>query len=153
MLRSVRMAGMCAVLLFGGLLVIAAADSSFIVLPSTKIDENLLRKAQSIASDLLTGWREGKFQHLSDDFSLEMMAGLPPEDQKKAYDSLRVLFGHFESLRFAEALMSPRLPGAVMFRFRGTFSGTKDNPEIRVVITDEGKITGFWVKHWVDQVQ
>ncbi len=153
MVRSVRMAGICTALLFAGLIVSAAAESSFIVLPSTKIDQTLLKKAQNVATDLLTGWREGKFQHLSDDFSLEMIAGLPPEDQQKAYDSLRVLFGHFESLTFAEALISPRLPGAVMFRFKGTFSGTKDNPEIRVVITDDGKIGGFWVKHWLDELQ
>jgi hypothetical protein len=153
MLRSVRMVSICPALLFVGLVTLAAADSSFIVLPSEKIDENLLKKAEKVVSDLLSGWREGTFHHLSDDFSLEMIAGLPPEDQRKAYDSLRMLFGHFESLRFAEALISPRLPGAVMFRFKGTFSGTKDHPEIRVVVTDEGKITGFWVKHWADELE
>ena len=153
MQQSFRMVGVCTALLIGGLFLLAAADSTFIVLPSAKIDQKLLKKAEKIASDVLSGWREGKFQHLSDDFSLEMIAGLPPYDQEKAYESLRMLFGHFVSLRFAEALISPILPDAVVFRFRGTFSGTEDHPEIRVVITKDGKITGLWVKHWTDEIQ
>jgi len=151
-LRSYLLAAGCLGLLIGFTLPAVATDSAFYPLPQSKVDPAMKNRAQQVIADLLTAWRDGKFEGLPDDFSLDLMSALPPSDQKKAYDAIRVLFGHFISLTFAEALVSPKYPDAVMFRFKGTFSATDDHPEIRVLMSNEGQVVGFWVRHWLDEV-
>lgn len=151
-LRVGMAAGVWAVLFFVGIQADVSAKSLFQTLPDSKVDQALKSKARQVAADLLTRWRDGKFEPLADDFTLDLSVRLPPADQEKACNRLRALFGDFRSLVFIEAVASPGLPGYVMFRFKGTFSGAKANPEIRVLMNDEAKVTGFWVKHWQDEV-
>jgi len=128
------------------------ATSPFQPMPEVKVNQAHKEKARQVAGALLTAWREGRFEPLSDDFTLEMAQGLPPEDQKKAHASLRALFGDFVSLEFFEAVTSLTLPDCVMYRFKGTFSSTDARPEVRVLMDDEGTVAGFWVMHWKDEV-
>ncbi len=128
----------------------AFAGSVFLPLDQSRLDRRQIEKAQRVAGELLANWAEGRFRQLSDDFSLEMIARLPPDDQRKAADSLRGLFGNFQAMSFAEAMISPTIPGCVMYRFRGSFSATEAKPEIRVLMNSEGRVVGFWVRHWMD---
>jgi hypothetical protein len=129
------------------------AASDFMPIAPDKLNQVSRDKAQQVATDLLAGWRDGKFRKLTGDFTTEMIAKLPPEDQKKAYDALRSLFGDFRSLKFVEAASSPQIPGYTAYRFKGTFSAVEANPEVRVMLDGEGKVAGFWVRHWMDEIQ
>ena len=143
----------CLIFLLCGMIDPAFPDSSFTWLPQTRVNKAMKERARQVVDALLTGWREGRFEPLSDDFSLEMNMALPPADQQKAYEGLRALFGDYRSMVFVEALVSPKYPDSVMYRFKGTFSATKANPEIRVILNGDGTVTGFWVKHWQDEVR
>lgn len=131
----------------------AGAVSMFLPVPPQEVDQAAQKKAMRAADRLLAGWRDGKFEPLPDDFTVEMATSFPPEDQQAAYNNLKALFGEFRSLAFAEAVMSPMLPGHIMYRFRGKFSATNADPEIRVLMNNAGKIAGFWVRHWMDEVR
>jgi hypothetical protein len=135
-----------------GVLVSVQAGAAFFPIPDDKIDREEESKARRIAAQLLNKWNEGKFEPLSDDFALTFAQALPPEDQEKAHNQLRAIFGDFRSLAFVEALSSLKLPLLTMYRYRGVFSATGANPEIRLVMDEEGKVAGFWVKHWQDDV-
>ncbi|MCA1960432.1 MAG: DUF3887 domain-containing protein [Desulfomonile sp.] len=130
----------------------SAALSMFLPIPPRQVDQAAKAKAQQAAERLLTGWREGKFAPLPDEFTVEMAANFPPEDQQAAHNNLKALFGELRSLEFAEAVSSPTLAGHVIYRFRGKFSATDADPEVRVLMNNEGKIAGFWVRHWMDEV-
>lgn len=131
----------------------SGAVSMFLPVPPQQIDQTAKTKAMQVAQRLLTGWREGKFQPLPEDFTVEMISGFPPQDQQAAYNNLKALFGEFHSLEFVEAVTSPMLPGHVLFRFRGKFSATAADPEVRVMMSAEKKVAGFWVRHWMDEVR
>ncbi len=152
-LRSDTIATVLGLLLLAGAICDGTASSVYVPVPADRVNQAEKTRVEYLATDLLNTWREGKFKALSNDFSLQMSAGLPPGDQEKAYESLRALFGDFRALRFVETVTSPAMPGYVYYRFRGKFSSTTSDPEIRVLVDGDGKIAGFWVRHWLDEVR
>jgi hypothetical protein len=42
---------------------------------------------------------------------------------------------------------------STVYRFKGTYSRTSEQPEIRVVFDSQGKISGLWLKPWRDEIQ
>jgi hypothetical protein len=130
-----------------------SAESVFKPISPAKIDQTAKKNAERVAIDLLTKWRENKFEPLSDAFSPRMKRALTPDAQEDACAGLKALFGTFRSLSFAEAVASKNLPDLVVYRFRGDFSGAKKKPEIRVVIDNKGKVSGFWIKHWRKEIR
>ena len=149
-----------------GVILVVFATVSFVVAPGSsiamapfkpiapsQIDQSEVDKARRIAETTLTNWREGKFEPRGAEFTDAMKKASTPAKQKKAYQSIKKLFGDFQSLKFAEAVASKDAPGLILYRFRGKFSETDDKPEIRVVINKEGKVAGFWIKPWLKIVQ
>jgi hypothetical protein len=118
-----------------------------------KVDATQREKAARIANDLLAGWREKRFRWLPDDFSLEMIRGLPPADQEKAQDTLRFLFGDFQRLEYVEAYASTASPSVAAYRFKGIFSAANSPPEVRVSFGPGGRIIVFLVRHWKDELE
>jgi len=113
------------------LLIAAVRDSTavsmFLPIPPRQVDQASKAKAQQAAERLLGGWREGKFAPLSDEFTFEMGAGFPPEDQQAAYNNLKALFGELRSLEFVEAVTSPTLAGHVIYRLKAN-----SQPRVRI---------------------
>jgi hypothetical protein len=134
--------------LLGGTLFPAFAESVYTALPEAKVDQARKAFIEKTALGLLTAWAEGKFAALPDSFTTKMIKELTPEVQKAAYAKIQKAFGDFKSMTFAEAGTSPKVPGAVIYRFKATFSMAKDKPEIRVVANDKGKIEGLFVLKW-----
>jgi len=151
-LKWVPVAVFAAVMLLVGTMTAVTAESPFKPIPASEVDQAQRDKARRIAAATLKGWSEGKFEPLSDDFTSEMKKALTPAAQRNSYLTTKPLFGDFRDQEFVEAVASPNLPEYVLYRFRGTFSGTKEKPEIRVVINGEGKVAGFWIKHWRKEV-
>ncbi len=138
----------CAMFLLGGTLFRAFAEPVYKALPDTKVNKAQETSAEKAAMGLLTAWSKGKFETLPDSFSAKMMKELTPDAQKAAYAKVKGAFGDFKSMTFAEAGTSPKVPGAVIYRFKGTFSKAKDQPEVRVVVNGKGKVEGLFVVKW-----
>ncbi len=126
-----------------------AAAQSFNPVP--QVDEAQKTKAAQAATTTLSNWYNGKFAPLSDDFTQQMKERVPPEAQKQVVTELKETLGDFQSMDFAQALVSPSMPGIVVYRFKGKFS--KESAEIRVVLDQQGKVAGFWVKPWQQKMQ
>jgi hypothetical protein len=57
-------------------------------------------------------------------------------------------------MTFVEALTARFfIPRGTVYRFRGTYSRTTAQPEIRVVYDPAGKVSGLWIKPWKDEIQ
>lgn len=142
----------CVTLLVIATMGLAARTAKYQRVAEDKVNTEQRDRARTIASDLLTGWREGKYVPFPDDFDEEVKKISTPEAQKKAADEIKKLFGDYQGLEYAETAASMLLPGMVFYRFKGTFSKAKESPEVLVVFDGTGKITGFWVKPWEKDV-
>jgi hypothetical protein len=129
------------------------ALSVFSPVPANQINQAERDKAQQIADALWSTWRSGKFEPLSDAFTSQMRQSMTPEVQQAAYGQTKEMFGDYKNLSFAQAVASPIMPGATVYRFRATFSGSAERPEIRVVMDKQGKVSGFWIKPWAEELQ
>ena len=128
-------------------------ESPFKPIPASALDQTQLQTAERVGFRTLSGWRDGTFEPLSDDFTQQMKDALPSRTQREAYGQIKAGFGDFQSMEFAEAVASEELPNMVVYRFRGTFSETKSRPEVRVVLDGHNKVSGFWCKLWMDTLQ
>ncbi len=129
-------------------------ESPFKPISAEELDPTQLQTAERAAFRTLSGWRDDRFEPLSDDFTQQIKDALDSRRQRKVYADIEGLFGDFESMEFAEAVAAEEYPNMTIYRFRGTFSATKKSgPEIRVVLDGHNKISGFWCKPWADTVQ
>ena len=115
-----------AVVLVAGIAMSAHALAPFKPIPADQVNKGDLEKAHRIAETTLSNWRDGKFEPRSDEFTQAMKEASTPAKQKAAYQSIKDLFGDFKSLTYVEAVASKDAPGIVVYRFRGTFSGTDE---------------------------
>lgn len=152
--------GRCFGVVFSGVIVVLLmavtwiwAQSLFHPVPANQVNLSERDKALQIADSLWRTWRSNKFQPLSASFTSEMRQAMTPEVQQSAYVQAKEMFGDYKNLSFAEAVTSPIFPGATVYRFRGSFSKSAEMPEIRVVMDKEGKVSGFWIKPWAEQLQ
>lgn len=104
--------------------------------------------AEGIAKDLMASWSNGRFSPLGNKANVVMQSLLTPKRQEETYQAVSDLFGTYESITFIEACGPTRgLPSAV-YRFKARFSNSDEWPEIRIVIDEAGKLSGFWIKPW-----
>ena len=138
----------CALVAIGGIFHAASAKSVYRVIPEAQVNKAQSEAAQRTAAALLKSWSTGNIQQLPDTCSARMREALTPKAQKAAYAKIRKIFGEFKSMTFVEAGTSPKAPGAVLYRFKGTFGKAKKEPEIRVVVNDKGTVIGLFVVKW-----
>jgi hypothetical protein len=117
------------------------------------VNKEELEKARRIAENTLSNWREGKYEPRTDEFTAAMKKASTPARQEAAYQSIKDLFGDYQSLTYVEAVASQDMPQLTIYRFRGAFSAAEKKPEIRVVMNHEGKVAGFWIKPWKDELK
>ncbi len=142
-----------ALVLVAGMVMSAQAQPVFKPVPSDQVNKAELEKARRIADTTLSNWRDGKFEPRSDEFTEAMKTASTPDRQKMSYEAIKDMFGDYRSLDYVEAVTSKDVPGLIVYRFRGTFSGSDTKPEIRVVMNREGKVAGFWIKPWSAQLK
>ena len=99
-------------------------------------------------------WQKGIFKPVGDEFTPEMQKGLSPSLQKQSFEQIKAMFGDFQGMTFVEALTARFLfPKGTIYRFKGSYSETSEQPEIRVVFDSQGKISGLLLKPWMDELQ
>jgi hypothetical protein len=134
----------------------AAEASSFLFkdIPQSRVNSAEVEQGRQIVTSLYAKWQVGTFEPVSEEFSAEMQKGLTPQLQQQAFQQIRGMFGDYQGLTFVEA-MAPRFffPRGTVYRFKGKYSKTSDQPEIRVVFDSGGKVSGLWIKPWNDELQ
>ena len=134
-------------------LVVTGCGSRFRKLPESEVDAEMKLVAERIATNILESQRDGRFEPLGDEATAAMRSALTPKKQKEAYETIKGMFGDFQSMEYVETWVPTDGSLLVIYRFKGHFSKSKARPEIRVVMDGEGKLTGFWIKPWRARVQ
>ncbi|HMK35407.1 MAG TPA: hypothetical protein VK463_10095 [Desulfomonilaceae bacterium] len=133
-----------------------AVASSFLFskVPQSEVNAEHVEKASQIVGSLYAKWQNGQFKPVGDEFTAEMRKGLSPELQKQSFEQIRSMFGDYQGMTFVEALTARFfIPTGTVYRLKGTYSRTSEQPEVRVVFDSEGKISGLWLKPWRDEMQ
>ena len=132
---------------------VAITQQSYEKLPETGISQTELRQAISLGEKLLLGQKSGNIYILSEDEAIpEVAKGLTEGVQQSSYENIRSMYGEYESMQFAEAWKLEADQFYTIYRFKGTFGATSDKPEIRMVLDREGKLAGFWIRPWEDDM-
>lgn len=130
------------------------SQHQFIKLEPDQLSETNVKTAQDLAGKLLNGQKTGNIYLLNEEEATpEMVKGLTEAMQVSSYENIKQLFGDFVSLKFVEAWTLKTSEQYFVYRFKGSFSETKDTPEVRVVMNEAGKISGFWLRPWQDEME
>lgn len=152
--RNVAVIFVAAVALFAVGKDAVAQSFLFKNIPASEIDKAQVEDAQHIVNALYEKWQAGTFEPVSDQFTAEMKKGLTPELQEQSFRQIKGMFGDYRGMKFVEALSARFLfPRGTIYRFKGSYSGTSQQPEIRVVFDSDGKVSGLWLKPWRDEIQ
>lgn len=133
-------------------LVFAVYGQSFTKLDDNKIDTRQMESSRKFANAYFSKQISGSFYHFSQDEATEdMIRLLTAEKQKQAYAQVISGFGEFKSLAYAQT-WSDSNSKMMIYRFSGIF-GDGNKLEIRVVLDQQGKIAGFFIKPWAENLQ
>ncbi len=129
-----------------------ACSSNITRLSETEIEQTEVEKALTFANRYMEAQVKGSWYRFSDEATPEMINLLSETTQKNVAQSVQQQFGHFESLEFAEA-WAQQDALLTVYRFKAQFSQSNKKVELRVVLDQNEKIAGFWIKPWMDVLQ
>ena len=118
---------------------------------SAPVQSEQHHQAARLATQILQAHEQGRFEALGPEATEGFRKAFTAEIQRHSYQQLRQLFGTFEGLDFVESRSIESQPHLLIHRFRGRYSTA--SPEVRVVLDQDGKLTGLWIKPWQDQMQ
>ena len=121
-------------------------------LASAPVQSEQRHLAAQLATQILQAHEQGRFEALGPEKATESVRkAFTAEFQRHLHQKSRQLFGTFEGLDFVETRFMESLPHLLAHRFKGRYSTT--SPEVRVVLDQDGKLDGLWIKPWQDQMQ
>jgi hypothetical protein len=133
---------------------VEASSLLFKKIPAPAINSEQVEEARRIVDALYARWQEGVFEPVSGEFTAEMQKGLTPQLQEQSFKQIKGMFGDFRGLDFVEVLTARFFfPRGIVYRFKGSYSRSSEQPEIRVVFDSAGKVSGLWLKPWHDELQ
>ncbi|MBI3205203.1 MAG: hypothetical protein HYZ29_26930 [Myxococcales bacterium] len=117
-----------------------------------RVDATKKASAEAIGTKILTAWAKDEYPLLGEEAAEPFRKAHNAEDAQRAADkSIEKELGSFLSMAYHETLRTK--DGKMdVFRFKATFDKSKVASEVRVVFDAQGKLTGFWVKPWKDQL-
>ena len=107
--------------------------------------------AAQLATQILQAHEQGRFEALGPEATESFRKAFTAEIQRHSYQQLRQLFGTFEGLYFVETRSIKGQPHLLIHRFKGRYSTA--SPEVRVVLDQDGKLVGLWIKPYQEQMQ
>jgi hypothetical protein len=141
--------------LISGLLLLmslALSGQDFKKIDEKNIDPKQKEFARKFACDYFSRQVSGSsYQFRTDEATDEMIKSLTPEKQKEVYNQLKSAFGAYKSLDYSQAWLESNSK-IIIYRFKSLF-GDSNQMEIRVVMNDKGKIAGFFIKPWAENLQ
>ena len=129
---------------------VTSCSQDYEKLDTADIDEKKVKIAQDFATSYFTNLKNGTIYEFKDKAIEAIVTNQTPENQKAVYKQLKVKFGDFKSLAFSEVWCPVAAPSHHIIRFKSDFSESSKKLEIRVVVNESDKISGFWVKPWSD---
>ena len=133
----------------------------FFILPAAQSQEKgdeppndpNIKLAGQLAEKIMDGMKSGNIYLLNEQQATPAtVKGLNRQTQLAVYKQISDEFGEYKHLTFVESIPVGEAEPYMMYRFRGTFSKAKQGPEIRVVISDDRKLAGFWIIPWKDEI-
>lgn len=128
-------------------LAITYVDSEGVLLkhtPAADADTGSIERARLVWDSLYGKWRSGNYEAVSGEFNDEMRRALTPQLQKRLFEQLSSAYGNCQGVAFVE-VVSGRFgfPRTCIYRFKGSFSRTKLQPEIGILFDSKGKVSGL----------
>lgn len=117
------------------------------------IDTVKCQIAEKFSIEYYTKLKNGSFYQFTDEAIDAIKNQMTEQMQKATYKQIKDNFGDFQSLNYEETWIQNSNPDMKIYRFKGIFDKSKEKLEIRVVIIKTGKIAGFWIKPWLDNLQ
>ena len=117
---------------------------------SAPVQSEQHHQAAQLTTQILQAHEQGRFEALGPEATESFRKAFTAEIQRHSYQQLRQLFGTFEGLDFVETHSIENQPHLLIHRFRGRYSTA--SPEVRVVLDQDGKLVGLWIKPWQEQM-
>ncbi|MDX9847129.1 MAG: DUF3887 domain-containing protein [Tenuifilaceae bacterium] len=119
-----------------------------------KSDENAakIKIAEDFSSSYFTRLKGGSYYQFGDEAIEKFKNFFTESNQKVAYQQIKQQFGDYESVTYAETWKQKGFDNVHIIRLKGKFSKSTKLLEVRVVIDEDSKIAGFWVKPWSDML-
>ena len=129
----------------------AAAPRSVASVPVQSDQRHL---AERLASRLLQGHEQGRFETLSTEEAVEdFRRGYTVEVQRRNHQTIRQRFGAFNGLDYVETRFIGSQPHLLIHRFKGRYGAAYQPPEVRVVLDRDTRLAGLWIKPWKDEMR
>ena len=145
--KTAVFAGGYALAVLGSALAISTLDSEKVILkhtPASEMDSAQIERAKLVWNTLYDKWKSGAFEIVSEDYNDDMRKALSPQLQEQIFNQFESSYGHCQGITFVEAITGRfGFPQTHIYRFRGSFSRTTEEPEIGVVFDSKGKVSGF----------
>ncbi|RMF30216.1 MAG: hypothetical protein D6765_03420, partial [Bacteroidetes bacterium] len=121
--------------------------------PPEERDEVQEQIAEAFAWRFFRVCDSGRFETLSEEEATQTMAkALTPERQQQACEENRARYGKLEALRLVEVARPKGGSALRIFRFRGDFTNSVEQPEIRVVLDGRNRLAGIWLRPWNEKM-
>lgn len=124
----------------------------------TKVDSQKVNPehevfSSEIAHQILTGMNTGDYITLNENIAADaMVRGFTYEVQQNAAFQISMNFGEYAGPGELVEILYDRKANLFIYRYRGDFE-SKADPEVRVVLNEDGKLAGFFVLGWRDNLQ
>ncbi len=144
-MKSIKLLlGIC--LIFG----LNSCNQDFTKLDDSEIDNKKIQIAEKFAFEFYTELKNGSYYQFKDEATKKLRNSLSEKKQKSVYRSIKNQFGDFQSLEYVETWIKGIEHPLYIIRFKSNFNKSNLRLEIRVVFNESDKITGFWIKPWLD---
>jgi 16S rRNA C967 or C1407 C5-methylase (RsmB/RsmF family) len=130
-----------------------SCSQDFKKLNSADVDAKKIKISQKFANEYFTALKNGSYYQFKEEAIEILKNQLTEQNQKAIYQQLKDQFGDFKSLEYAETWIQSSNPSLNIFRFKGDFEKSNKKLEIRVVLNESDKISGFWIKPWSDMLK
>lgn len=134
-------------------LYLAGCVQKFAKLEEKRVPEEYRKKAEVLARLILSSNRDGIFKPFGDFADQNMRDTYTPEVQRQTYESLKILYGDYMDLTYQETWVPELAMTIYVCRFRGRFSSSDEEPEIRIALDNDMKMIGFWVRPWKNEMK
>lgn len=136
------------------LLIISCANKNdnYVVVSNENIDQEKLAFAKLISHKILSEQSKGGYYQLTkEEATTKMVAGLNEEKQLTSYEAISGMYGDYQDLEFHQLLK--RKDGILYetYRFKGKFT-SEAKVEIRTTLDGNGKLKGFFIMNWRDNL-
>ncbi len=134
--------------LLGVIIVLTSCKLEFKKLSDKKSDKKKIELATAFVNSYFATLKSGSTYNFNDVSIKAFSDAMTPAVQKQSYNQIIQNFGELVSAKYSATWVDKANSNLEIIRYKGSFEKSKNPLEIRVVINEDNKITGFWIKPW-----